>query len=82
MRMHIVAAALLALTCFCPSVVAQHSSGTTGAAPDSELCWSQLDLLKQGDKLTAAEAAVFEAQCTCLEQIEQGDARSQCAQHN
>ncbi len=42
------------------------------AAPNSQLCRSQLDLLKSGDKLTAEEAAVFERQCACLESRERG----------
>ncbi len=43
------------------------------AAPNSQLCRSQLDLLKSGNKLTPEEAAVFERQCACLESRERGD---------
>ncbi len=43
------------------------------AAPDSQLCRSQLDLLNAGGKLTAGEAAVFEKQCDCLESRERDD---------
>ncbi|KFC65389.1 hypothetical protein FF80_02853 [Devosia sp. LC5] len=52
-------------------------------APDSLLCRSQLELLQSRQKLTPSEAAVYEAQCACLEQREQtGQPRSQtsCAQ--
>jgi hypothetical protein len=43
------------------------------AAPDSQLCRSQLDLLKAGGKLSGEEAAVFEKQCDCLESRERDD---------
>lgn len=51
-----------------------------GAAPDSQLCRSQFDLLSAGKKLTAREAAVFEAQCACLELKERGGEEMECAQ--
>ena len=54
-----------------------------GPAPDSLLCRSQLELLQSRQKLTPSEAAVYEAQCACLEQQEQtNQPRSQtsCAQ--
>jgi hypothetical protein len=53
---------------------------TTGIALDSRLCRSQLDLLVGGNKLTAEEAAVHEAQCDCLEQREQDGGETNCAQ--
>ncbi|MET3899522.1 hypothetical protein ABIB57_003477 [Devosia sp. UYZn731] len=34
---------------------------------EGQLCRAQLDLLERGNKLTQQEAAVFEAQCACLE---------------
>lgn len=50
-----------------------------GLAADAQLCRSQLELLLAGDKLTAAETQMFEAQCACLEgQAETGRA-SDCA---
>jgi len=49
-----------------------------GVAPDSELCWAQLDVLKSGGKLIGDEAEVFEAQCACLERNEQGAAETEC----
>lgn len=54
--------------------------GATGAAPNSELCWSQIDLLTRGRKLTAEETAMFQAQCACLEQAEQSQAATDCTQ--
>ncbi len=36
------------------------------AAPDFELCKSQLELLISGGKLTSDEAEAFKAQCDCL----------------
>lgn len=53
------------------------------AAPESELCRMQLDLLMSGEKLTEEEQAVFEAQCACLEQQEQSGSDAEngtCAQ--
>ncbi len=52
------------------------------AALNSQLCRSQLDLLKSGNKLTADEIAVFEKQCACLESRERdGDAKAgSCAE--
>lgn len=52
----------------------------TGAAPDSQLCRAQLDLLMRGKKLTSDEAAVYDAQCACLERSEQADRPTDCAQ--
>ncbi|GEM_PF-1000334 len=54
------------------------------AAPDSQLCRSQLDLLKAGSKLTAEEVAVFEKQCDCLERRERnGNATTEsCAERS
>lgn len=52
-------------------------------APNSQLCLSQLELLVSGERLTEAEAEVFEAQCACLEEQEQnddGDGQSSCTQ--
>ncbi|MET3898171.1 hypothetical protein ABIB57_002117 [Devosia sp. UYZn731] len=51
----------------------------TGAAPDSQLCRSQLDPLSAGEKFTAEEAAVFEAQCARLELKEQDGKDIECA---
>lgn len=54
-----------------------------GPAPDSQLCRSQLELLQSRQKLTPSEAAVYEAQCACLEQREQTDqppSQTSCAQ--
>ena len=56
------------------------SGQPVGAAPDAVLCRSQLDLLLSGNKLTAAEAAVYTAQCECLERDHSADAQSACAQ--
>lgn len=50
------------------------------AAPDSQLCRSQLDLLTERNKLTTDEAAVFEAQCSCLELQELSGKDAECAQ--
>ncbi|WEK06092.1 MAG: hypothetical protein P0Y65_07510 [Candidatus Devosia phytovorans] len=52
------------------------------AAPESQLCRMQLDLLVEGDKLTAEEQEVFEAQCACLEEQEATgeDTGGTCAQ--
>ena len=52
----------------------------SGAAPDAVLCHAQLELLLDGNKLTAAEAAVYAAQCACLEQRQQAGAQTDCAQ--
>lgn len=49
------------------------SQAVAGPAPDSVLCWSQLELLMSRQKLTEDEAAVYQAQCTCLEQKERGN---------
>ncbi|KKB78179.1 hypothetical protein VW35_10950 [Devosia soli] len=46
---------------------------------EAQLCRSQLELLLRGGKLTEDEAAVFEAQCTCLERGDRED-RAACAQ--
>jgi hypothetical protein len=43
------------------------SGQPVGVAPDAVLCRSQLALLLSGNKLTQKEAAVYEAQCACLE---------------
>lgn len=53
-----------------------------GPAPDSMLCRAQLELLLDGKKLTEEEAALFEAQCRCLEAQEAGDGETiaSCAQ--
>lgn len=54
-----------------------------GPAPDSLLCRSQLELLQSRQKLTPSEAAVYEAQCACLEQQEQTNQprnQTSCAQ--
>ena len=50
------------------------------AAPNSQLCRSQLNLLKSGDKLTPEETAVFERQCACLESRERGGQVGSCAE--
>lgn len=52
------------------------------AAPNSQLCRSQLELLQSRDKLTPDEIAVFEKQCACLESRERdGDAEpGSCAE--
>ena len=52
------------------------------AAPESELCRMQLDLLVSNGSLTEEEQAVFEAQCACLEAQEagQGEGNASCAQ--
>lgn len=52
------------------------SQAPSNANVEAELCRSQLDLLQRGRKLTEDEAAVFEAQCACLET----DATADCAQ--
>lgn len=44
------------------------------------LCRAQLDLLLRGNKLTEAEASVYEAQCACLERSQGAGAPSDCAQ--
>ena len=51
-----------------------------GAAPDAVLCRSQLALLLSGNKLTEAEAAVYAAQCDCLERDQSASAQRTCAQ--
>lgn len=51
-----------------------------GAAPDSVLCRSQMGLLLSGNKLTEAEAAVYDAQCACLERNETAGDQADCAQ--
>ncbi|WP_152658750.1 hypothetical protein [Devosia chinhatensis] len=53
--------------CAIPAALAQ------SAAPESQLCRAQLELLVSGDKLTADERERFEAQCACLEEREQAD---------
>lgn len=58
----------------------QAADNAGGAAPDSQLCRAQLDLLVRGNKLTADEASVYEAQCACLERTEQTGAQTDCAQ--
>lgn len=58
-------------------------SHAAGPAPDSLLCRSQLELLMSRQKLTESEAAVYEAQCACLEQKEQNNQsqnQTSCAQ--
>ena len=56
------------------------SGQPVSAAPDAVLCRSQLDLLLSGNKLTEAEAAVYAAQCDCLERDQSASAQSNCAQ--
>lgn len=68
---------VLALMLVMPTMTARAQE----AAPDSQLCRSQLDLLISGNKLTEDEARLFEDQCNCLEAREQGDeaaARDHC----
>ena len=48
-------------------------------ARDSTLCWSQLELLQSRNRLLADEAAVFEAQCRCLEANEEDGGKRDCA---
>jgi len=57
----------------CSTDISQAPSTTN---VEAELCRSQLDLLQRGRKLTEDEAAVFEAQCACLEDDKDAD----CAQ--
>lgn len=51
-----------------------------GVAPDAVLCRSQLALLLSGNKLTEKEAAVYEAQCACLESNPSAGIQTDCAQ--
>lgn len=60
--------------------LATHTVPALAAAPDSQLCWSQLELLQRGNKLTEAEADRFKAQCTCLEKKAQDDVTETCAE--
>lgn len=64
-----------------PSVALAEPSAV--AAPNSELCRSQLELLASREKLTAEEQLLFEAQCDCLlrqEQNADANAEGACAQ--
>ncbi len=52
------------------------SQGADTTNVEAQLCWSQLELLQRGRKLTEDEADVFRAQCACLER----DGSADCAQ--
>lgn len=56
------------------------SEGPSTSGVEAQLCRSQLELLERGRKLTPAEAAVFEAQCACLESKAEGKTTADCAQ--
>lgn len=73
------ASTFLPFRCQSEQIVGQLGS-TTSAAPDSELCRAQLDLLLRGHKLTKDEAAIYEEQCACLERNQNGNAPTDCAQ--
>lgn len=63
MKPHLALAALL--TFFAADAQAQP------AASNGFLCRAQLDMLVDRERVTEAERAVFEAQCSCLEEQEQ-----------
>jgi len=65
----------------CPSTSSNGpAEPTSAAASEAMLCRAQLDLLMRGEKLTEAEAEVYEAQCACLEQNQGQATQSACAQ--
>lgn len=65
-------AALVAAMALMTMAWAGSAPALEGAAPDSELCRSQLELLISGGKLTPDEIDAFTAQCDCLAEKEQG----------
>ncbi|MBO9587370.1 hypothetical protein [Devosia sp.] len=46
---------------------------------EAKLCRSQLELLVSGGKLSDEEAARFERQCACLEQLGSTSPTAECA---
>ncbi|MGB3335675.1 MAG: hypothetical protein WBA73_00705, partial [Devosia sp.] len=73
------ASTFLPFRCESTSTTTPLQTVTGAAALNSELCRSQLDTLNSRGKLTSDESAVFEAQCACLEQSENGDGGDSCA---
>jgi hypothetical protein len=62
-----------------PASCAADQSGVA-AGPEVQLCLAQLDLLQRANRLTEEEAAVFQAQCDCLEAQEETGIDAACAQ--
>ena len=60
--------------------LAAQTGWAMSAAPDSVLCWSQLELLQRGNKLTEAEADRFKKQCSCLEEKAEDNVAETCAE--
>lgn len=61
------------------TVTASQAAPNAASSAEAQLCRSQLELLLSGNKLTAEEAARFEQQCDCLDDLADHDETADCA---